>query len=148
MTVEERITIAKKAISGALDKDIAELRHEIVGSTYIKDNHSSDVDILVLDEAMSLEERSFPGWAYGGSVGMGNDHWMSWKRNVSGVEVNMLIVTNKEYFNSWLTATEVCRFLHLQGYEIRTASVHGIHEIIMDDGNAEEENKNRNYAFL
>jgi hypothetical protein len=142
---QDRIAVAKKAISLALGKDIEQLRWDVVGSTYIKDKDSSDVDILVLDESMSLEEQFFEGWAYGGSVGAGNDHWMSWKRTVDGVEVNMLLVTDKTYFDLWLTAAEVCRFLHLQGCDVKSATVHGIHEIIMDDSTAEEEQLVRDY---
>ena len=141
---DERIAIAKKAIMEALGVDVLG-RHEVVGSTYIKDNDKSDVDIIVLDESFDLECMGFPGWAYGGSSGMGNDHWMSWKRQVDGVEVNMLLVADKAYFDSWLTATEVCRFLHLQGYNLKSASVHGVHEIIMDDSTAEDEQKVRDY---
>jgi hypothetical protein len=140
-----RIEIAKKAIGQALNKDIETLLHEVVGSTYIKDNEKSDVDILVLDEKLSLEELIYPGWEYGGSTDMNGDHWMSWKKIVDGVEINMLITTKLEYFNSWITAAEVCRFLHLQGYTLRSATVHGIHEIIMDDSDAATENHKRDY---
>ena len=142
---DERIAIAKKAIMEALGVDVLG-RHEVVGSTYIKDSDQSDVDILVLDEDLFLDELTFPGWAYGGSEGIDPDgHWMSWKRRVGGVEVNMLLVTDKAYFDSWLTAAEVCRFLHLQGYNLKSASVHGVHEIIMDDSTAEDEQKVRDY---
>lgn len=142
---EERIATAKAAISSALGKPIEAVKYEVVGSTYIKDNDSSDVDILVLDESINLDEKEFEGWEYGGSAGVGNDNWMSWKRRVNGVEVNMLITSDKAYFGAWLTAAEVCRFLHLQGYDLRSASVHGVHEIIMEDALAEEEHKVRDY---
>jgi predicted nucleotidyltransferase len=142
MTNEERIAVAKKAVCEALGRDVLG-RHEIVGSTYIKDKDSSDVDVLVFDESFHLDEMSFGGWEYGGSNGMGNDHWMSWKHCVDGVEVNMLLTSRRDYFDAWLTAAEVSRFLHLQGYNLRTATVHGIHEIIMEDTDAESENKNR-----
>jgi predicted nucleotidyltransferase len=125
MTNEERIAVAKKAVCEALGRDVLG-RHEIVGSTYIKDKDSSDVDVLVFDESFHLDEMSFGGWEYGGSNGMGNDHWMSWKHCVDGVEVNMLLTSRRDYFDAWLTAAEVSRFLHLQGYNLRTATVHGI----------------------
>lgn len=143
---EKRLCIAKEAISNALGTSIENFRYEVVGSTYIKDNHKSDIDVLVLVKDICLECTGFEGWEYGGSVGMGNDHWMSWKKyTVDGVEVNMLLTTDEQYFYSWLTAAEVCRFLHLQGYDIRTSTVHGIHEIIMDDSTAEVEHLVRNY---
>jgi len=157
MTIEERIDIAKRAISEALGKDIDNFRHEVVGSTYIKGSDKSDVDMLILYPtrrtkgysvnwgAGDLDKLWFDGWTYGGSVGMGNDNWMSWKRTVDGVEVNMLLVDEQPYFDSWLAASEVCRFLHLQGYDIKTGTVHGIHEIIMDDSTAEVENNFRSY---
>lgn len=145
MTNQERIAIARKAISEALGVNIDTYCNDVVGSTYIRDNSASDVDILVLVPNVRLEEEHFDGWAYGGSVGMGNDHWMSWKRTVDGVEVNMLLVGNRQYYDDWLTAAEVCRFLHLQGYAVNTGTVHGIHEIIMDDSTADAEVRHRNY---
>lgn len=141
----ERTNIAVKAVADALGKKVEDLTYEIVGSTFISDKTDSDVDVLVYVEDGSLEEMIYPGWAYGGSKSANPDHWVSWTKFVDGVNVNMLVVTDKPYFMSWLKAADVCRFLHLQGYNIRTSSVHGIHEIIMDESDPDTENKNRCY---
>lgn len=143
---KERIAIARKAISDALGVNIDTYRNDVVGSTYIRDNTESDVDILVHTPDIDLDCAVFGAdWEYGGSVGMGNDHWMSWKRNVDGVDVNMLLVNDRLYYDQWLTAAEVCRFLHLKGHSIPSCDVHGIHEIIMDDSDAETEVLYRSY---
>ena len=126
MTNAERIEIAKAAVAEALLLNEAVTvdpsSMEVVGSTYIKDRADSDVDILVLvkrgELLPDLNTLAFSGWAYGGSVGLGNDSWMSWKRVVNGVEVNMLLTNRADYFKLWLDAAEVCRFLHLQGYRL------------------------------
>lgn len=121
-------------------------RVEVVGSTYITDAVGRDVDVLVYaerDEAQgSVDAASFGGWDYGGSVGEGTEgKWGSWKRDLDGVAVNLLLCTDLDYFNAWLTAAEVCRLLFLQdgdtGKGIRVA----IHNIIMDDSTADDEHR-------
>lgn len=151
-----RITLAKSAVTQALNSYNHEAHGkliippesamEIVGSTYIADETTRDVDILVLIPGVILEDLFFSDWQYGGSSGMGNESdWMSWKSLRNGVEINMLITNKKEYFSAWLTAAEVCRFLFLKGIKLPSALVHGVHAIIMDDSTADTEYTNRNY---
>lgn len=151
MNNERRIEIAKAAVVNALTDNYGWYKEpyelEIVGSTYISDRVDSDVDVLAYHESFDIEAMTFSGWAYGGSNGLcpDNDKWMSWKKHVNGVTVNMLIVNDKAYRNAWLTAAEVCRYLHLKGHAVPACDVHGVHEIIMDDSAAEDEVKRRNY---
>lgn len=145
----ERITIAKQAVLDALStvhthEDIDETGLGIVGSTYIADNTESDVDVLVLFP-MCTGELGFSGWSYGGSAGISGDSWMSWKRTVDGVEVNMLICDTQEYIDKWRTAADVCRFLYKLGVKLKRGAVHGVHEIIMDAAVPDEEAKRRDY---
>lgn len=143
----DRNTIALQAVQDTL-AGLTLSRIEVVGSTYISDRQESDVDVLALVPGFCPNEESFRsfGWAYGGSDGEGNDSWGSWKKTTTeGVEVNMLITGNEGYFDKWLSAAEVCRFLHLKGYALSTGAVHGVHGILMDDSDASTEAKNRNY---
>lgn len=148
---ERRIEIAKAAVVNALTDNYGWCKGpyelHIVGSTYIRDRTDGDVDILTYHESFDVDAMSFSGWLYGGSAGLcpDNNKWMSWKKIVNGVEVNMLIVGDKAYRNQWLTAAEVCRFLHLKGVALPSPVVHGVHEIIMDDSTAEDEVKRRDY---
>ena len=137
----QRIATAKHAVIDAiasLDQfiDIDDSNLHIVGSTYIKDKQTSDVDVLV---GVPIDPNcvTFSGWEYGGSVGIGNSNWGSWKRTVDGVEVNMLLCDSHEYIDRWLTAADVCRMLHLSGANLRAGQVHGIHEVIMEDADPE-----------
>ena len=137
----QRIAIAKHAVIDAIASHdpfiyIGDSNLHIVGSTYIKDKQTSDVDVLV-GVPFDQDGVAFPGWEYGGSVGIGNSHWSSWKRTVDGVEVNMLLCDSHEYIDKWLTAADVCRMLHLSGANLRTGQVHGIHEVIMEDADPE-----------
>lgn len=137
-----------------------EVKHaEVVGSTYIAGKEDRDIDVLLLVKAdRNVEEMGFDGWAYGGSVGEGNDsHWGSWKKTFEGRDLNMLITTDETYFNAWLTAAEVCRYLHcktnsyVDGVKpvIREADVRiAIHNIIMDDSTANEELNNEVVDYL
>lgn len=137
----QRIATAKHAVIGAiasvdplLDIDYSNLH--IVGSTYIEGKQTSDVDVLV-GVPIDTNCVTFQGWEYGGSVGIGNSHWGSWKRTVCGVEVNMLLCVSQEYIDKWRTAADVCRMLHLSGANLRTGQVHCIHEVIMEDADPE-----------
>lgn len=148
-----RIEEAKQAVRLELiaqDIKFGELDLEIVGSTYIKDSNDRDVDVLVYVPGANLEALAFEGWNYGGSAGLGNSHWMSWKKLIpfapnQNVEVNMLLTNKPEYYVNWLSAAEVCRFLHLRGVELPSGCVHGVHEIIMEGVDAETEAPRRNY---
>ena len=137
----QRIATAKHAVLdviASLDQFIYidDSNLHIVGSTYIKDKQTSDVDVLV---GVPIDPNciAFPGWDYGGSAGIGNSSWGSWKRTVGGVEVNMLLCDSQEYIDKWLTAADVCRMLHLSGANLRAGQVHGIHEVIMEAADPE-----------
>ena len=160
-TYEKRYEQVFKSYEASVLKELEEHgyivgRIETVGSAYISDNDSSDIDVLVLvtgivdapnemleqdDPAtMDVDCMCFGGWSYGGSVGEGNEsRWGSWKKDINGREVNMLITTSQEYFNSWLTATSVCRYLHLKGWLLDKDTIRSVHNIVMDDSIAEDE---------
>lgn len=152
---DARKRIAKDAVRVALsgiDYAPANDQIEIVGSAYIRDCETSDVDVLVYipkawfdAHSTSLEILHFPGWMYGGSDGACGSQWESFTQTVQGVEVNMLITNSYEYFVDWCNAAEVCRFLHLKGITLPTALVHGVHEIVMEGASAEDEVLRRDY---
>lgn len=153
MTTEvngERIAIALDAVLDALSRcsaapsDIDDGHLAIIGSTYIADKETADVDVL-LTVPLNPNELSFDGWEYGGSTPKCGDAWCSWRRTVEGVDVNLLICERGEYIERWLTSAEVCRYLHLQGINLRTCNVHAVHSIIMDDRCATDE-LGRNYG--
>lgn len=154
MTQEERIAIAKQAVCATLEwrrtwlpRPVTPDELECVGSTYISDAGTSDVDILLCFPVPCVGEVVLAdGWDFGGSVCEGGDHWQSWKKTVQGVEVNLLMCRTQAYIDAWLTSAEVCRFLHLLGITLPRGAVHGIHQIIMDDSTAEEELPRRGYA--
>jgi hypothetical protein len=145
-----RVKEATETVQEALRREyITVKRTALVGSSYITDKTDSDLDILVLATGgprhISVGEMVFNGWAYGGSVGEdGEDNWGSWKKHVPGVgEVNMLVTTDEEYFNAWLTSAEVCRLLHLRGITVPRDVRVSIHSIIMDDSTADYENERK-----
>jgi hypothetical protein len=125
------------------EQNIKCLMIDVVGSTMITGEIGEDIDVLCLVPNVGLEEVGFPGWEYGGSVGEhpDNDRWGSWKRYFGdiGVTVNMLLVTDSEYYIDWLQAAEVCKLLHLVGVPINKRTRIGIHNIIMDGEDAESE---------
>lgn len=140
------IAEAKRALNQCtipLDVDV-----RLVGSTYIKDTESSDIDLLVTS-ALDANSLRFDGWEYGGSTPKSGDGWCSWKKTITvdatPVEVNLLVCEDRAYIKSWLDAAEVCRFLSLAGVTLTRGQIHGVHAIIMDDHAAEGELTLRNY---
>ena len=144
-----RIAIARAAVREALAhsgrrQSFSDEQLAIVGSTYISDKETSDVDVL-LTVPLDPQELSFSGWEYGGSTPLCGDAWCSWRRTVDGVDVNLLICNDSAYIRRWLTSAEVCRYLHLQGIYMHTCNVHAVHAIIMDERAAVDE-LGRNYG--
>lgn len=141
--------VARGAAYGALVRANATIEEEaIVGTAYIEDKVSTDVDILVLlrPSGFSVEELYLENWTYSGSrAAHTNGKFASFKRVVMGVTVNLLVTDDVLYFMDWVTAAEVCRFLHVMGVPIPAGVRHGIHEIIMDDSTAAHEATSRNY---
>jgi hypothetical protein len=108
-------------------------RIELVGSTYIH-GQGNDIDILVLlDSAaptcLSVASLILPGWIYGGSTPKSGDGWCSWKQG----DINLLVTADQTYFNAWVTAAEVCRYLALRGVKLEKPDRIAVHAIIMDD---------------
>lgn len=141
--------VAHGAAYGALARANASIEEvAIVGTAYIEDKDSTDVDILVhlRPGGFSAKGLYLEGWSYSGSNSAHtNDRFASFKRVVMGVSVNLLVTDDARYFMDWVTAAEVCRFLHVMGVPIPAGVRHGIHEIIMDDSTAEQEAPSRNY---
>ena len=109
-------------------------RIELVGSTYIYGG-GNDIDILVLlDRAIPLcpdvDALRLPGWEYGGSTPKSGDKWCSWKQGI----INILVTADQTYFNDWVTAAEVCKYLFLKrGIVLDKPERIAVHEIIMVD---------------
>jgi len=103
----------------------------LVGSTYIYGG-GNDIDILVLLDSTggSIEELRLPSWEYGGSTPKSGDKWCSWKQG----DINLLVTEDQTYFNAWVTAAEVCKYLFLKrGVVLDKPDRIAVHAIIMDD---------------
>ena len=108
-------------------------RIELVGSIYIY-GQGNDIDILVLldrDIPMcpSVNSLMLPGWVYGGSTPKSGERWCSWKQG----DINLLVTADQKYFNDWVTAAEVCKYLALRGVKLEKPDRIAVHAIIMDD---------------
>ena len=108
-------------------------RIELVGSTYIY-GQGNDIDILVLLNTAaptytSIETLVLPGWVYGGSTPKSGDGWCSWKQG----DINLLVTDDETYFNAWVTAAEVCKYIALRGVKLEKPDRIAVHAIIMDD---------------
>lgn len=119
---------------------IKDLDITYVGSAYISGCTETDVDILVLIPSISSDTYKHYGWDNGGSEPPGEpDQWTSYKKFVDGVEVNMILTNDEEYYKLWVRSAEVARFMYLSGHTLTKGQVHGIHQIVMDGGSADVE---------
>lgn len=101
----------------------------LVGSTYIY-GQGVDIDVLVLvDSEHLISSWQHPEWKYGGSTPKSGDGWGSWKKG----EVNLLLTHSEDYFNKWLTAADVCKYLfHKRSIVLSKEERIAVHAMIMD----------------
>jgi hypothetical protein len=128
---------------------------QLVGSTYIYGStpEGSDVDYLVLVSYKTDVAEVFlndEGWSYGGSSARVNDKWGSWTKQLRDehgdlVKANLLMTNDADYYERWVQSAEACKFLVMQGVKLTKGQVHGLHEIVMDDADADSQHHLRNY---
>jgi hypothetical protein len=154
MTAEEELkwcNIAKAAV----EAEGFDVKREpvVVGSSYISDSTTSDIDVLVWVDKREFQSSiggySFSGtsWTYGGSfpgLDAGGNHWGSWKKWVDGEEVNLLVTDDEEWYWNFVAAAKVCRYLFLKGIVQEKNVRHGIHNILMEDSMPDDELKRDN----
>jgi hypothetical protein len=153
VTIDEDIKWTTIAEDAAKNEGFTVIKSIIVGSSYIADSTEGDVDVLVLvkkEPGKYLGEWAFDpesGWLYGGSDPgpEADSHWGSWKKFTCGREVNLLLTDSKEWYDSFMQAAEVCKFIHLVqqkfGLVPEKTLRYGIHNILMDETDASWEAK-------
>lgn len=123
----------------------------VIGSSYISDRTSSDVDVLFLVEDMQQigpDAIEPEGWTVGGSGGGTMGGWLSFKKTLpDGLVINALMTDSREYLDAWIISARVCRFIHLMGVELPNSVVHGIHGVIMDGSSPDVEAGYRSGAY-
>lgn len=124
---KQQYDAALAALSTALELDMEGA--ELVGTLYTL-GEGNDMDICVLvrdvdDAVVSLEEH---GYEQTGRAGYADDEFTTFRKG----HVNLLLSEDKEWFNKFLTAAEVCRYLKTADKTQRKA----IHRIIMNDATA------------
>jgi len=106
----------------------------LVGSTYIEDKLTNDVDVLLLVPTFPLIPwDALTGWAFDGSGSKGDPRFQSLKKEVDGVVVNLLVTNNQLFFNNWVKAAQVCFLLHQDDGVIEKRNRTSIHDIIMGE---------------
>ncbi len=111
-----------------------------IGSTYIN-GEGKDIDILVLCPDASLRRTD---WASIGMSCAGSSHPPEdddpWASVRDGAGSNVIFVTSKDYFDKWVAAARVCKYLQnwLDSTELTLSKGVRIrlHSIIMDGNSA------------
>ena len=105
-----------------------------------------DIDVLVLVQVLGnndIHALEIEGWEYGGSIpGEGwGDNWISLKKK----DINLLVTSDKEYYDKWITSAEVCKYLQDSGVILTKQQRVSVHSVIMDDCTANGETKGKDY---
>lgn len=100
------------------------IKHQLVGSTYIL-GEGKDKDMLILVENAVAARSWFiqQGWVCESDTSSKYDNakFYSLRKDKN----NALLVADEDYYNRFITAAEVCKYLKLESREARVA-VHGI----------------------
>lgn len=131
VTLETGIPLVNEVISELLEYKIEVLDHHIGGSTYIT-GEGNDIDVIVLSGASITAVHNVleDMWELCGeesyeSQGMFVAYRVGY--------VNVIIVDDKVYYDNWISARDVCVYLHARGLSDRATRV-AIHQIVVDGG--------------
>lgn len=128
----------RRELLNKLRGQVSELERTMIGSMAIHQK-GDDIDILVLVElssdTKSVDEIEAPeGWVHGGYHQADGDHtWTSFKKEIDGVPVNILLTKSVEYFENAKKAVATCLFLKAVGQPVPKHIRCGVHQVIMDD---------------
>lgn len=108
----------------------------MVGSTYIC-GAGEDLDVLVRVDDLNCAIELLPDYDREGEDGEypEDDHWVSLRKD----NLNLLLTDSHDLYMKWLTAAEVCKYLHQrQGtpYSPKDERI-AVHRIIMDGDTTE-----------
>lgn len=130
-------SVEEELLGWALSRLEGKIKYEevqLIGSCYTHDAAlAEDVDVLMrvqelTDHWVTLVEL---GFERGGSMEEGpeGDCWESWKKNQPDRKaINLLLTDDSEFYDKFVVAAEVCRFLRLDTKLKRQA----VHQIVMD----------------
>jgi len=123
---------------GIINKLPAVYNHYHIGSSVYIIEYAKDVDFIIYFKHYSLREYtdlliSTFDFDSCSNYNIPSGCIYEWNGLRKG-NINFIITTSEHIYNSFVTATEVCKFLHLSSKEERIA----IHEIIRDNKKADD----------
>lgn len=122
LEVAEALSICTMAV-GSLEH-LSTPKFRVVGSTYIMNRRGMDIDVICYADGYVPFEQ-IPGFVcQDHNPDYPEDEMVSYRYS----DINLLMVTTKEYFNLWIRSAEVCKFLQAEDKDLRVK----IHRIIMD----------------
>lgn len=131
VTLETGIPLVNEVLAELLEYKIEVLGHHIGGSTYIT-GEGNDIDVIVLSGASITAVHNVlkDVWELCGeesyeSQGMFVAYRVGY--------VNVIIVDDTVYYDNWISARNVCVYLHARGLSDRATRV-AIHQIVVDGG--------------
>lgn len=118
--------------------------HGVIGSVEIN-GEGEDVDIMILvngNDAICIddlyEHDGIDGWKFGGYTQIGGDHrWVSFKKEIDGLKINVLLTESKEYFKMAMLSVSICQLLRFfaEGAAVPKPIRVGVHRVLMDEQN-------------
>lgn len=104
---------------------------EVVGSSYIEGKDTSDIDVLVyvpFTNALGVPDN----WTFGGSnSGGGDPRFHSYKAEIQGRIINMLVTQDIQFYLRWCEAADKCKLLHITDPGVERSMRIAIHDEYM-----------------
>lgn len=131
VTLETGIPLVNEVLAELLEYKIEVLGHHIGGSTYIT-GEGNDIDVIVLSGASITAVHNVlkDVWELCGEESY-ESQGMFVAYRVG--DVNVIIVDDTVYYDNWISARNVCVYLHARGLSDRATRV-AIHQIVVDGG--------------
>lgn len=103
---------------------------DLVGSTYILgEGQDMDFAVLVSCIADGMEALDLAGYKYTGGCSGEEDDFFTLRKG----DVNVILTADEDFFDNFMSASEICKALQLTSKWQRVA----VHRIIMNDEDAE-----------
>jgi len=126
----------KEAVAAVTDVGMIMHSNTLIGSVAIN-GQGRDIDVLVyaihpngmVADQVVLDQDWFKG---GSAEGATDETWASWKKDIGGYDVNLILTTSNDTATNFLLSTLICKYFQDRFGPLDRAARVAAHRIIMD----------------